>query len=84
VIVPRRPRYSGYANRPVCLSLHTGFETAPFRQAQLHQAQGHYPQALVYAQVALIKARQHPDKFDPELVSDLEEQVAFIQSKIMP
>ncbi len=54
------------------------------RLAQLRQAQGNYPQALIYAQAALATARQHPEKFDPELVTDLEEQVAFIQSKAGP
>jgi tetratricopeptide (TPR) repeat protein len=54
------------------------------RLAQLHQAQGHYPQALTYAQAALAMARRRPEKFDLELVADLEEQVAFIESKAVP
>jgi hypothetical protein len=54
------------------------------RLAQLHQAQEHYDKALPYAQAALERARRHPEKFHPELVADLEEQVAFIRSKAVP
>ena len=68
----------------VCQSLRALFPDeidADDRLAQLHQAQGKYSQALTFAQAALAKALQHPEKFDPELVTDLEDQVAFIQSK---
>ena len=54
------------------------------RLAQLHQAQEHYDKALPYAQAALENARRHPEKFDPELVADLEEQVAFLRAKTVP
>jgi len=71
----------------VCQSLRELFPAeldADDRLAQLRQAQGNYPQALTFAQAALATARKHPEKFDPELVTDLEEQVAFLESKINP
>lgn len=52
------------------------------RMAQLYQAQQNYVNALPYAQAALDKARSNPDKFAPELVTDLLEQVEFIQEEI--
>gem|GEM_PF-3030506 len=52
------------------------------RLAQLYQAQKNYAQALPYAQAALDKARGNPDKFDPELVTDLEDRVAFVKGKV--
>jgi tetratricopeptide (TPR) repeat protein len=71
----------------ICLRLKKEFPEeldADDRLAQLYQAQEHYAKALPYAQAALEKARRHPAKFDPELVADLEEQVAFIRSKAVP
>jgi hypothetical protein len=49
--------------------------------AQLYQAQTNYAQALPYAQAALDKARRDPEKFDPELVADLVQQVDFLRKK---
>jgi tetratricopeptide (TPR) repeat protein len=54
------------------------------RLAQLYEAQGKWTQALVPAQAALDQARRHPDKFDPELVTDLEEHLVFLKSKAVP
>jgi lipopolysaccharide biosynthesis regulator YciM len=51
------------------------------RLAQLHEAQGHWSKALAHAQAALAQARQHPDKFDPELVTDLAERVTTLARK---
>ena len=51
------------------------------RMAQLHQAQKDYAKALPYAQAALDKARRDPEKFDPELVADLAEQIDFLKKK---
>jgi len=51
------------------------------RLAQLHVAQNDFAGALPYAQAALDMARNNPDKFDPELVADLAEQVDFIGKK---
>jgi tetratricopeptide (TPR) repeat protein len=51
------------------------------RLAQLYQAQKNYVKAQPYAQAALEKARSNPDKFAPELIADLEEQVEFIQEE---
>jgi tetratricopeptide (TPR) repeat protein len=53
------------------------------RMAQLYQAQQNYAKALPYAQAALDKARRHPEKFDPELVEDLSQQVAFLKQKAL-
>ena len=69
----------------LCLRLKKEFPEeldADDRLAQLYQAQENYAQALPYALAALDKARRNPDKFDPELAADLEEQVAFIQKKV--
>jgi tetratricopeptide (TPR) repeat protein len=54
------------------------------RLAQLHEAQGHWPHALAYAQAALAQARRHPEKFDPELVADLAERVTRLTRKAAP
>lgn len=51
------------------------------RLAQLYQAQKNYTKALPYAQAALDKARRDPEKFDPELVAELTEQVDFIKKQ---
>ena len=51
------------------------------RMAQLYQAQQNYAQALPHAQAALDKARRDPEKFDPELVADLVQQVDFLRKK---
>lgn len=69
----------------VCQRLREAFPEeidADDRLAQLHQAQKNYVQALPYAQAALDKARRNPDKFAPELIADLLEQVEFIQEEI--
>ena len=52
--------------------------------AQLYQAREDWPKALVHAQAALDKARGNPAKFDPELVADLEDRVAFVKEKAGP
>ena len=54
------------------------------RLAQLYEAQGKWDQALVHAQAALDKARQHPEKFDPELVTDLAAHVTDLTRKATP
>lgn len=54
------------------------------RLAQLHEAQGHWAQALVHAQAALEQARRQPEKFDPELVTDLAERVTEFTRKTAP
>ena len=54
------------------------------RLAQLYEAQGKWAQALVHAHTALDKARQHPEKFDPELVTVLEERVTDLAKKTTP
>ena len=51
------------------------------RLAQLRVAQNDFAGALPYARAALNMARNNPDKFDPELVTDLAEQVDFIEQK---
>lgn len=51
------------------------------RLAQLYQAQANYAKARPYAQAALDKARHNPEKFSPELVADLMEQVDFLRKK---
>jgi len=53
------------------------------RLAQLHRAQNDFAGALPYAKAALDMARNNPDKFDPELVTDLAEQVDFIEKKVV-
>lgn len=54
------------------------------RLAQLYQAKGDYPQALLHAKAALDKACGNPDKFSTELVADLAEQVAFLGKQVAP
>lgn len=51
------------------------------RLAQLRVAQNDFAGALPYARAALNMARNYPDKFDPELVTDLAEQVDFIEKE---
>jgi tetratricopeptide (TPR) repeat protein len=51
------------------------------RLAQLYQAQKNYLKALPFAQAALDRAQHNPDKFAPELVDDLTEQVALLKKK---
>jgi tetratricopeptide (TPR) repeat protein len=68
----------------LCQRLRAGFPEeldADDRLAQLHKAQKNYAKALPYAQAALDKARHNPEKFDPELVADLEDQVDFLKKK---
>lgn len=54
------------------------------RMAQLHAARKQWAPALAHARAALDKARANHEKFDPELVADLQEQVAFLKSKAVP
>lgn len=51
------------------------------RSAQLYQARKEFDKALAYARSALSKARGNPEKFDPELISDLEEQAAYLKEQ---
>lgn len=51
------------------------------RMAQLRVAQQDYAGALPYARTALQRARASPDKFHPDLVADLAEQVDFIEKE---
>lgn len=75
------------AAQAICERLRTEFPDeidADDRLAQLHAAQEQWASALVHAQAALDKARRHPEKFDPELVGDLEEHIVFLKSKAAP
>jgi len=51
------------------------------RMARLRLAQDDFVGALPYAKTALENARANPEKFDPELIADLAEQVDFIEKK---
>jgi tetratricopeptide (TPR) repeat protein len=75
------------ATQAICERLGKEFPNeidADDRLAQLYEAQGKWAPALAHAQAALDKARQHPEKFDPELVADLTEQVASLTRKTTP
>lgn len=54
------------------------------RLAQLYEAQADYPQALLHARAALNKAQKDRQKFDEQLIEDLEESVAFLQQQTAP
>ena len=52
------------------------------RFSQYYKQIGDFAQARVHAQAALEKAQQHPEKFDPELVADLTEEIAYLDQCI--
>ena len=65
----------------ICARLRAEFPDeidADDRLAQLYEAQGKWAPAIAHTQAALDKARQHPEKFDLELVAELEDRLAAL------
>lgn len=52
------------------------------RFSQYYKQKADFAPAQAHAQAALQKAEQHPEKFDPELVADLKEEIAYLDECI--